>query len=184
MSPWAAITTAPRAERLVSEELTERALPHLYFKRVVKEVYRGRLLTRCLPAFPSYIFVQPQDAWPIKREVKRVLRPVADAVGELWLTPDSQIQRFVNMCDSALILPEVQAPEPYKQGEKVEVVGYGPVSGHNAVYQHLIDNTTALLDFEWFGRTVPIAVDLRDIRTFQQPRKHRKYRRSRRSHNN
>jgi hypothetical protein len=83
------------------------------------------------------------------------------------------------VCD---VLPEVERPEPFLKGDKLIVVGHSPFSGHRGTYERLVDDTTALVWFDWMGRMVQVDVDLRDVERFEERQHHRarRYNRGRR----
>lgn len=176
MPPWAMIVTAPNSEHIVARELRERRhVPHYFFKRQVKRVTRGRVHDNIVPAFPRYIFAPPDECWKLKYEMPaRVVDVVRSQLdGTLWTVSSSEIEELVARCNGGDVFPLPKEPDPYQHGDEVVVIGHHAAAGHRAVYQHLLGDNQALIEFNWLGRMVPTAVDLRDIEKFM-PRKKRR----------
>jgi hypothetical protein len=174
------IVTAPNSEHLVAHELRERRrIPHHFFKRISKRVYRGRVHDGLLPAFPRYIFVPPECGYQLKYEMPgRVVDVVRSHIdGTLWTVSSSEIEKLVERCNGGDVFPTPKAEDPYQHGDAVVIVGHHAAAGHRAIYQHMLGDNQALVEFDWLGRMVPTAVDLRDIEK-HEPKK----RRRRRSH--
>jgi hypothetical protein len=189
VSPWAMIVTAPNSEHRVARELRERRnVPHHFFQRAVQSVYRGRVFSRLVPAFPRYIFAPPEVCWALRREMpSRVVDVVRSHVdGTLWTVSNSEMESLVARCAGGNTFPSPQTQDPYTMGDEVIIVGHHAAAGHRAVYQHMLGDNHALVLFSWLGRMVPTNVDLRDIEKWEpkerQRRRHRRRRRASRSH--
>jgi transcriptional antiterminator RfaH len=183
LADWTLAVTSPNAEHLVSEDLRRLSYDHICFKRRASAVHRGRVVERILPAFPRYIFVHTELCWDVLRDATKVLGLVmfGDRIGVLHQpVVDSLIER----CGGTDVLPAEEIPEPFQRGDRVIVGGYGPASGHQAVYQGVAEDGRLRLEFEWLGRYVPVDVDSRDVSVISSPpptkSKRRKRRRSRR----
>jgi transcription antitermination factor NusG len=113
-------------------------------------------------AFPRYIFVPVEQAWSAFHELWRVLGVVAFG-DELAVVPQCEIDRLRKLGGGSDLLPVPAKPEPFKTGAHVHVGGYGPLSGHDAVYQEIATEGRLRLLFDWMGRMVPIDVDQRDV---------------------
>lgn len=183
MVDWTLAVTHPNAERLVSEDLKRLSYDHICFKRRASAVHRGRVIERVLPAFPRYVFIHTASCWDVLRDASKVLGLVmfGDRVGVLR---QPVIDRLLDRCGGTDVLPPEEIPEPFQRGDRVIVNGYGPASGHQAVYQGVAEDGRLRLEFDWFGRYVPIDVDMRDVSVISSlppPTKKRK-RRKRRIH--
>ena len=89
---------------------------------------------------------------------------VAFGEHELAVVPQREIDRLRKLGNGSDILPPPVKPEPFKTGTRVHVGGYGPLAGHDAVYQEIATEGKVRLIFDWMGRLVPIDVDQRDVR--------------------
>jgi transcription antitermination factor NusG len=99
---------------------------------------------------------------------------------ELAVVPQREIDRLRKLGNGSDILPPPVKPEPFKTGTRVHVGGYGPLSGHDAVYQEIATEGRLRLLFDWMGRMVPIDVDQRDVRAETPIENEKKRRRSKR----
>jgi transcription antitermination factor NusG len=110
----------------------------------------------------AYIFVPVEQAWSVFHELWRVLGVVAFG-GELAVVPQREIDRLRKLGGGSDLLPAPAQPEPFKRGTLVHVSGYGPMAGHDAVYQEIATEGRLRLLFDWMGRLIPIEVDQRDV---------------------
>lgn len=168
MPDWTLAVTPPNAEHLVTEDLRRLSFSHIYFKRRASAVYRGRVIERILPAFPRYIFVHTSACWDVLRDAGRVMGLVMFG-GEIGVVPGHVLDHLVARCGGTDFLPAEEIPEPFQRGDRVMVTGYGPASGHQAVYQGVGDDGRLRLEFDWMGRFVPIDVDSRDVSVLSSP---------------
>jgi transcription antitermination factor NusG len=181
LADWTLAVTAVNAERLVSDDLARLSYDHIMFKRRASAVHRGRVVERILPAFPRYIFVPTKQCWDVLRDASKVLGLVMFG-GEIGVVPGRVVDELLARCGGTDVLPPEAIPEPFQRGDRVIVSGYGPASGHQAVYQGLADGGRLRLEFDWFGRYVPVDVDIRDVSSLSSvpsPKRRRKRRRSR-----
>lgn len=159
---WALATTIPNTERIVCVELKRLNIPHIWFQHRRRIVQRGRVVSRLVSAFPRYVFVPVESAWEVVRLVWRVIGLVIFG-SELAVVPQREIDRLKGLGGGSDILPTPAVPEPFRTGERVHVGGYGPLAGHDAVYQEIATEGRVRLLFDWMGRLVPIDVDSRDV---------------------
>ena len=186
---WVLATTIPNTERLVCEDLKRLKFPHIWFKQRRRVVWRGRVVSRITSAFPRYVFVPLEQAWEVVRSVWRVLGLVSFG-GELAVVPQREIDRLRRLCPDGDTLPLPVVPERFRAGEQVHVGGYGPLSGHGAIYQEIATEGRVRLLFDWMGRMVPIDVDERDVsssssatKTEKRLKRRRRRRKERRRNN-
>ena len=178
MADWSLAVTAPNAERIVSSDLSRLSYDHIWFKRRCSAVVRGRIIEQIRPAFPRYVFIQSHQSWDILRDVVKVLGIVA--FGEqLALIHQPVIDQLIVRCDGSDVFPPEEIPEPFHRGDRVFIGGYGPVAGHEAIYEQIADHGKLRLSFDWFGRLVPIDVDQRDVSVLVSAPKPPKRRRKR-----
>jgi Transcription antiterminator len=183
MTDWSLAVTAPNAEHIVSRDLSRLSYDHVWFKRRCSAVVRGRIIEQIRPAFPRYVFVPVEQCWDVLRDVGKVLGLVS--FGEqLALIHQSVIEQLRHRCNGSDVFPPDLIPEPFHRGDRVVIAGYGPVAGHEAIYEQVADHGKLRLSFDWFGRLVPIDVDSRDVSVLvsapKSPKKRR--RRKRRVH--
>jgi transcription antitermination factor NusG len=160
---WALAVTAPNVEHLVCKELRNRLrIPYHFFQQNKRIVRPGRVVDALVPAFPRYVLVPFEAAWDVARRIWRVIDLVH--FGER-VAPVSQVvvDHLIIRCQGDHILPAVAVPEPFKLGDCVHVGGYGPMAGHDAIYQYRLDGGKLCLLFDWMGRWVPIDIDQRDV---------------------
>jgi transcriptional antiterminator RfaH len=183
---WTLAVTHPNSEHLVSEDLRRLSYDHICFKRRASAVYRGRVVERILPAFPRYIFIHTELCWDVLRDATKVLGLVM--FGErIGVVPQPVVDNLIDRCGGSDVLPPEAIPEPFQRGDRVIVGGYGPASGHQAVYQGVAEDGRLRLEFEWLGRYVPVDVDSRDVSVISSPpptkkRKRRRHSRKDRRH--
>ena len=186
LADWTLAVTHPNAERLVTEDLKRLSYDHICFKRRASAVHRGRVIERVLPAFPRYVFVHTSSCWDVLRDATKVLGLVMFG-SEIGIVPGRVVDQLVMRCGGTDVLPPEEIPEPFQKGDRVIVGGYGPASGHQAVYQGIAEDGRLRLEFEWLGRYVPVDVDSRDVSVISSPppakkRKRRRHSRKDRRH--
>jgi len=160
---WALAVTTPNCERIVCAELTQRLqIPHHFFLQETRIVRLGQVLAFPIPAFPRYIFVPLERVRDVIRSCWRVLGVVRFGE-EIARIGQSVIDDLVVRCGGGNTLPVAKEPEPFLVGDHVFVSGYGPMSGHNGVYQQRVAAGKLCVLFDWMGRWVPIDVDQRDV---------------------
>ena len=177
---WALATTIPNTERVVCVELNRLNINHIWFKCQRRIVRHGKVVTQVMSAFPRYIFIPVESAWQVVWRVWRVLGLVIFG-GELAVVHDREVARLRKMCGGGDLLPPPVVPDLFRAGEHVHVGGYGPFSGHDAVYQEVATEGRVRLLFDCFGRMIPIDVDQRDVSSVMQLEKKTRRKRRRRS---
>jgi transcription antitermination factor NusG len=168
LADWTLAVTHPNSEHLVAEDLRRLSYDHIWFKRRASAVYRGRVVERIFPAFPRYIFIHTELCWDVLRDATKVLGLVmfGERIGVLQ---QPIVDKLVERCGGTDMLPAEAIPEPFTRGDRVMVTGYGPASGHQAVYQGVAEDGRLRLEFEWLGRYVPVDVDSRDVSVISSP---------------
>lgn len=185
MVDWSLAITAPNAERIVAADLSRLHYPHIWFKRQASAVVRGRVVQLVRPAFPRYVFVTTDQCWEVLRDVGKVLGLLSFGE-ELAVIRQNIVDQLIHRCNGTDLFPPEVIPEPFKRGDRVVIGGYGPIAGHEAVYEQVASDGKLRLSFDWFGRLVPIDIDSRDVSVLvsaPKPTKKRKRpRRRKRSH--
>jgi transcription antitermination factor NusG len=184
MADWSLAVTAPNAERIVAHDLARLSYDHLWFKRRYSALVRGRIIEQTRPAFPRYVFVLADQCWDVLRDVGKVLG-VLSFGEEIALIRQPIIDQLIDRCNGTDVFPPEIVPEPFRRGDRVIIGGYGPVAGHEAIYEQVADHGRLRLSFDWFGRLVPIDVDSRDVSVLvsaPKPPKKRRRRGKRRTH--
>ena len=180
---WSLAITAPRAEFRVADTLLDRGVTHHLFK--IREVvaHRGVVRDRIVAAFPRYVFV-----WvaidELYQQIVETVHGIVDFARDgasVWRGSDGVLSEVLSRADSNGFLPDVQAPCPFFAGQRVIVRGNNIIAGYQAVFQRSIGNGRAIVEQEWLGRYVPIAVHIGDLDALAvRRRKKRRHHRSRR----
>lgn len=179
MSDWALATTPPNAEHLVSADLLRSGYDHWLFKRRVTRVHQGQVVQVFLPAFPRYILIPFEQCWNVLHDVWRVLGVVCFGEGVACVRA-CEIDRLVERCNGGDVLPPEIIPEPFAHGERVHVGGYGLISGHDAIYECVVEGGKLRVLCDMMGRMVPIDVDQRDVSDVKRAVSVRRHKRRRR----
>jgi transcriptional antiterminator RfaH len=179
MSDWALANTPPNAEHLVSADLLRHGYHHWSFKINVTRAHQGRIISSYRPAFPRYILVPFDVCWEVLRDVWRVLGIVCFGE-EVARVQARDVDHLVERCGGSDVLPPEIIPEPYMRGERVHVGGYGLLSGHDAIYDSVVDDSKLRVMIDMMGRLVPIDVDRCDVSVPRTVRKRKRSGRRRR----
>jgi transcription antitermination factor NusG len=185
VSPWSLAVTAPHREAAVSKMLHYWDLEHHCFRERRQIVYRGRIVERLYPIFPSYIFVAAQNYFDRVRDILGVIDFVRIGQDVVSIS-ERVINELLSAADEEDVLP---VPEPttvsrFHGGDRVAIIGASIMAGQQAVFQRMLIGNQALVDLDWMGRMVPLCVDERDLTGVITPTARRKRRRGgrRRSH--
>jgi transcription antitermination factor NusG len=181
------VTTMPSCEAIVAEQLRRFfAVTSILFRRRARCVYRGHVVERLYPAYPRYLFVQPEHAYRVRDLLPRITSVVGTPEGP-WLTSDKEIDERIarsdRLPDGGLAFPLPAIPEPFSPGEVLLVTGAHMFSGKRVIYQHLTDDQHVCALVDMFGRKVNLDLDLRDVEKYEPPvwkKRHRRFRRRRR----
>ncbi len=178
MPDWALATTPPNSEHLASADLTRLGYPHWLFRRRVSRAWRGRVSDNLLPAFPRYVFVPHDQCWRILNDAWRLMGIVC--FGEsVARVRERDVELLVERCGGSDVLPADAVPELFAHGSRVHVGGTGIISGHDAIYDRVVDGGRLRVFCDMLGRMVPIDVDERDVCEIQSNKQRRKKRRRR-----
>jgi len=182
---WSLALAAPNAEDAVSVGLRQRCIPYHIFRIIKRYVYRGKVLTKHVPAFPRYVFVPPEQLWEVKNTIKGVsdIVRMGDAEAEV---SDAVIDELVargNNGDDVLHEPEVVVEPRFKFGDRVLIGGAGALSGRDGIYQYDLGIGRASILFDWFGAWTLTNLDEADLEEADKPKvESRVHRRKRRHH--
>ena len=146
----------------MSADLTSLALPHHIFWLRRSIVHRGRVVDKLMPAFPRYVLIPFDQCWEVLRRVWRLIGVVTFGEEVARVRPES-INFLLSRCVAPSVLATDPIPEPFACGDAVRVGGYGPISGHDAIYDGVVGDGKLRLMFDWMGRSVPIDIDKRDV---------------------
>lgn len=180
---WNLAVTYPGWERRVGESFAEQSLLHHLFKVRRREVRRGRVIERLLPAFPRYVFVAAQQAWDRVLGTKGIRGFILD-VDKPATVPARVLDTLTARCEVDDVFVE-HHPEPvrFHCGEKLLIIGDSALSGMAATYQHTThDGERACVLIDWMGRSAVTELDERDLRKLSERRPMRKKYRHRRSY--
>lgn len=181
---WNLAVTYPGWERRVGESLAEQELMHRIFKVKRRDVRRGRVIERLLPAFPRYVFVAAQQAWDLVLGTKGIRGFILD-VDKPATVPARVLDKLTARCEDGGDVFVEHAPEPvrFHCGEKLLIIGDSALSGMAATYQHAThDGDRACVLIDWMGRSAMTELDERDLRKLNERRSVRKKYRHRRSY--
>jgi transcription antitermination factor NusG len=155
---WQLILVAPNSETRVSRVLDEGLLlDALAFRVRRKVVVRGRVVVRRVPAFPGYVFVSAGASF---EEIRRVIGVVdfvriGEAIAEISAAiVDELLDRAVE--DGTLPLGEEPTSERFRPGDSVLIRNVS--FDTRGVFRSLLDPGRAIIEVEWFGRSVPVEV--------------------------
>ncbi len=110
------------------------------------------MVERLLPIFPRYVFVPYDMRWDVRRTVRGVCGLVAFGSVEARV-PGTEVERWQLRCDvnDILLMPlETKAPR-FMLGDRVDIVGDGPLVGRSGIYQCTLDDRACIL-VECFGQ--------------------------------
>jgi transcription antitermination factor NusG len=176
MPDWALATTPPNAERLVSIDLARWGYSHWIFQRSTTRAYRGRVVENLRPAFPRYVLVPFEQCWNVLHDVWRVLGIVCFGE-EVARVRERDVDKLIKRCARGNVLPSEPVLLPFAQGERVHVGGVGLISGHDAIFQNVVDDGRVRVLFNMMGALTPIDVDQRDVFSIVRKQKRRRGRR-------
>lgn len=176
---WSLVVTVPHRERAVAKMLDAFGCPFHLFQELRQHVWRGHIVERKHPIFPGYIFVLLHGfLWERVRSIVGVLGFVT--VGERVATVDNKVVTRLVEASVEDVLPMLVAPPitRFHAGDRVCVVGGTSVlGGQVGIFQRMLVGTQAVVEMEWMGRWVPIAVDERDLDFDTTRRRRRRQRR-------
>lgn len=180
MTAWSLAIISPNRELSTSRALSDWNFTHHVFKIRRRGVHRGRARDRLLPAFPGYLFIVAQNAW----DTLRIFFGIANFVGHGHAI-EAAVNSLLRIADENGVIPTPElSSQRFKLGDRVVINGIGVLAGQRAIFQHLVDETRAMVLIDWMGRYVPIAIDERDLvleaSDKPKPRRKRRHRRRQR----
>jgi transcription termination factor NusG len=156
---WSLAQVQPNRELSIARALTRHEFPNHVFKVKKQSVSRGRHVDHMRPAYPGYIFLVVGNAWQTLRERFGITRYVHRDL------PPGIVPALVSTADTNDVLPIVDMPSMrFSHGERVRVQGTTSLlSGQIGIFQHLVNETDAIVLLPWLGRWVPTLLDERDL---------------------
>src|SRR5262245_25344952 len=182
---WSLAVTAPNSEFRAARALTRYSFEHHLFKIRRRIICRGRVVDCIRPAFPRYIFADVAGFWSELRErCSAIVSFVRDSNGGIAILPDPVVTSLIAACDANGIMPTPEITSPrFHLGDRVLIRGNGVMTGQRAIFQHLLNENSALVEIDWLGRMCPIAIAECDlILELEIPKPVRRKRRRRRWH--
>jgi transcription antitermination factor NusG len=171
---------APNMEASVSRMLSSLNFEHLVFRVRRQVVFRGRIIERLAPVFPGYIFVLARNAWALIKNIIGV-RGFVCFGGQLQDVPDRIVESLRAQADPNGVLPwrppEYRIPG-FKMGDPVSVFfDQGIIL--QGIFRNLLAPDRAVIWLDWFGRAVPVSVNVGDLtgKPRSRPRRRPRFRR-------
>jgi transcription antitermination factor NusG len=155
---WYAVYTAPRAEKAVSERLTEAGIAHYLALHKVKHQWSDRIKEVSVPVINGYVFVYiPENEFS---KVMRVYGAISflKSGGVPVAIPDKQIETFRFMVENTDEAIEYSTDQP-SQGQTVSICK-GPLEGLMGELVDYNGKYKVLVRLERFGcalTTVPLS---------------------------
>jgi transcription antitermination factor NusG len=160
---WSLAVTAPNREFAIARALSRWDFENFVPKICRRIAYRGTIRDRLSPAFPSYIFCRARNAWEILRSAFGIIEFVRQD-GRIAILPDQIVNSLLAATDANGVLPTPPIASPrFNFGDRVIIRGMGILAGQSASFQHAIDVDRCIVDVDWMGRMVPVAVDECDL---------------------
>lgn len=160
---WKLITVAPNCEsrvsRLLDEALDLDALSFCVRRRIV---FRGKVTSRRVPAFPGYVFVAAEVAFDRLREISGVFDfvRIGESVAEIDASVvDGLLELAID--DGTLPIGEEPVSARFRAGDRVLIrnLNFDTVG----VFCSLEEPGRAIVEVDWFGRAVPVSVAESDL---------------------
>ena len=157
LSGWAIAITLPNGEKRVSEQLVDLGLPFIIFRIRKIAAYRGRLIERLVPAFPRYVFMPLTTCWEAISNVTGFFGLLSFGSAPATVRPGI----VESLWDSSKngVLPEIERPNAFKEGDRVYVLD------RQAVYHHHCGLDRAVVLLDCMGRSAFVNVSECDIRS-------------------
>jgi hypothetical protein len=137
-------------------------------------VWRGRVLTELVPAFPRYIFVYMQETfWALLRTLTGIVDYVRFG-GSPAIVADEVVSKLVSTCtvvDGNHVLPTQGTEEKFKFGDRVAITDEGVTYGCEGLYQSKLRTGRCLVLMPWLGQMVSGEVAEKSIELLHVVRK-------------
>lgn len=155
---WLVAETAWREEVRAHKNLTAQRFQVLLPLCVVKRTSRGNVVTKELPLFSGYIFVEYEredDRWKKIQSTRGIKRVIA-ANGQPVPLRHGEAERLAERCASGPFVDEEEVQRFIKAGETGRIVD-GTFAGHLAVCQS-VNKDFARLELTMFRRRTLVDV--------------------------
>jgi hypothetical protein len=187
---WSLALTRPQTEFAVSRAI-ERWWPeqkHIVFRVRKRIVCHGKVIEVERPAWPRYLFLH--EIAGVWAELRERISAITDFVRNgpaIAVLPDPVITSLLAISNDLIIpTPDVAHPR-FHCGDRVIIHSEKVALDRQvAIFQHLVSETQALVEIDWFGRPVPVQLDERNLLPFvevkpkEAPRRKKRHRRNRR----
>jgi transcription antitermination factor NusG len=136
---------------------------HRAFKIEHEYVRCGKICHRLWPAFPRYIFVLARRRWEDIRAINGVTSFVK--LDGIEAIPDVVVEDLETLADSNFVLPKPKVIEnpKFRKDDAIYVGGMSVMAGHCAVFDRFINREVAIVMMQWFGKLVPLSVNVEDL---------------------
>jgi len=165
---WLLMRTVPQAEIRASQRLTRFKFPNHVFKHEMTRPFRGRLVTRLVPAFSTYLFAHV--TYDTRYELKRLwdFFCLLDFVSQF--SADRALNDLLSYALPGDVLPiDSEQGSRFKFGDKVQIVtDHHAAFGCEGLYQYTVKPGRVCILSPWLGQMVPIEVNESDVELTHQ----------------
>jgi len=170
---WVLVVTQTNAEQAVVARLAQMNLAHHLFMLRRNAVVAGRIVEQLAPAYPRYIFVDPEEHWRQIRELKGVAHFVRFGENPPEPVPDDVVAHLIaaTCCD---VFPATAVPSRFNVGDRVRICGANPFWGCEGIYSHALSDLRAAVLVDGMGRKMVIPLDERDIELVVKQKKRKR----------
>ena len=119
---WFAVQLKPNALSIAERNLTRQGFSIFSPKRYENHRKSGRFVTKTVPLFPGYVFVQfdpDSGSWSSLNHTRGVTRLVGDGRGKPVALPQEFMSQLISQCDQDGVFSESQSLKP---GDEIHVL--------------------------------------------------------------
>ena len=174
------VVTQTNAEQRVIARLAQMQLAHHLFMVRRKTVVAGQVVEQLAPAYPRYVFVDPQEQWRSIRELTGVAHFVRFGNNEPEVVSDEIVEGLV-AATADDVFPATAISSRFHYGDRIRISGANPFWGCEGIYSHALGDMRAAVLIEAMGRKIQLPLDERDIELVIKKRRRKRDRRRQKS---
>jgi transcription antitermination factor NusG len=159
---WVLVVTQSNVEQAVVAKLAQLQFAHHLFMLRRNAVVAGRVVEQLAPAFPRYVFVDPEEQWREIKELNGVAHFVRFGDNAPEVVSDTVVDRLVAATLND-VFPAAVEFSKFRVGDKVRICGASPFWGNEGIYSHSLGDMRAAVLIDGMGRKMSISLDERDI---------------------
>jgi transcription antitermination factor NusG len=175
---WVLVVTQTNAEQGVVTWLAQMQLAHHLFMVRRKTVIAGVVVDQLAPAFPRYVFVDPEEKWRAIRELNGVAHFVRFGDNDPEVVADEIVHHLVAVTEGD-VFPVTAVTSRFHYGDRVRIAGASPFWGYEGIFSHALGDMRAAVLIEAMGRKIQLPLDERDIELVVKRKRRRRDRRKR-----